>query len=92
MRVGLREANQGFSKVMKAVRRGEEVLVTERGKPLARIVPVHSSETSDEMVARLETTGLLRAAARRTPMTAWQPRPLHGVPMTRTLREERESS
>jgi prevent-host-death family protein len=40
MEVGLREANQRFSTIIKAVRDGEEVLLTERGKPLARLVPV----------------------------------------------------
>jgi len=31
MEVGLREANQHFSRIMKAVRAGEEVMLTERG-------------------------------------------------------------
>ena len=33
MKVGLREANQRFSRTMQAVRRGEEVVLTERGRP-----------------------------------------------------------
>ena len=37
MRMGLREANQMFSKVIKAVRKGEEVILTERGNPIAVI-------------------------------------------------------
>ena len=35
MKLGLREANQRFSRTMQAVRRGEEVVLTERGRPIA---------------------------------------------------------
>ncbi len=92
MEVGLRDANQRFSKIMKAVRGGEEVMLTERGKPFARIVPARPAGQPEMAVRRLEATGFLRAAAKPYPMPAWKPRPLHGVPMTQTLREERESS
>lgn len=33
MQIGLRDANQQFSRLMKAVRRGREVLLTDRGNP-----------------------------------------------------------
>jgi prevent-host-death family protein len=92
MEVGLREANQAFSRIMKAVRRGEEVLLTERGKPLARIVPMRPSGAAEGMVQRLEASGFLRAATKRTRMTVWEPRPLAGPPVTLTLREERDLS
>jgi len=35
MRMGLREANQRFSRAIKAVKAGQEVVLTERGTPLA---------------------------------------------------------
>jgi prevent-host-death family protein len=92
MEVGLREANQRFSTIIKAVRRGEEVLLTERGRPLARLVPVRPAEQPDVAVKRLEAMGLLRASAKASPMPAWVPRPIRGASMAQTLREERESS
>jgi prevent-host-death family protein len=92
MRVGLKEANQHFSKLMKAVREGEEVLLTESGKPLARIVPLRDGDKSEAAIARLEVSGFLRAAAKPEPMPDWKPRPIRGVPMVRTIREERDSS
>ena len=92
MVVGLREANQAFSRIMKAVRRGEEVLVTERGKPFARIIPMRSSDAAVGMVHRLEASGFLRAARKPTRMTVWHPRPLAGASMTVTIREERDLS
>lgn len=44
MRIGLREANQQFSKAVKAVKAGEEVVLTERGKPIGVIRPLGSRE------------------------------------------------
>ena len=40
MRMGLREANQSFSKAIKAVKAGKDVILTERGKPIAVIKPL----------------------------------------------------
>ena len=40
MKLGLREANQHFSKAIKAVRAGKEVVLTERGQPIAVIKPI----------------------------------------------------
>ena len=92
MKVGLKEANQHFSKIMKAVREGEEVLLTERGKPLARIVPLRVRGKIEVAIGRLEASGFLRAAAKPEPMPNWKLRSIRGVPMVRTLREERDSS
>lgn len=38
--VTAREANQHFSKFLDAASRGEEVTITRRGKPVAKLVPV----------------------------------------------------
>lgn len=35
-----REANQNFAKVIRAAAAGEEVLITRRGVPVAKVVPV----------------------------------------------------
>lgn len=41
--VSAREANQQFSRILRDVEAGAEVLVTRRGRPVARIVPVQRS-------------------------------------------------
>lgn len=92
MQIGLREANQRFSAVMRAVKGGEEVVLTERGKPVAVIRRVEESSDGEAGVRRLEAMGLLRAASRRTPMAPWRPRPIRGAPLSATLREERQRS
>jgi prevent-host-death family protein len=70
MRMGLREANQQFSKAIKAVKAGKEVVLTERGKPIAVIKPLKPIEDEQAVIRRLEAEGILRPAAKRGPMPA----------------------
>lgn len=90
MQVGLREANQQFSRIVRAVRGGEEVLLTERGKPFARIVPVRRSR-QEAAIWQLVKEGLLRPAEKPGIMPDFKPHRLRGVTTTRTLREERDA-
>ncbi len=39
-RIGVRELNQHTSRVIERVKRGKVIEVTERGKPVARVMPV----------------------------------------------------
>src|SRR5438309_1924856 len=61
MQVGLREANQQFSRIAPAIRGGEEVLLTERGKP---ILPIRRSRRQ-ATIQQLVKEGLLRPAKSR---------------------------
>jgi prevent-host-death family protein len=92
MRLGLREANQHFSKAIKAVREGKEVILTERGKPIAVIKPLKPPKDEDAIIRRLEAEGILRPAAKRGPMPTrnWKPIRIKGKPMSETIREERD--
>jgi prevent-host-death family protein len=38
--VALRDANQQFAKYVRAVEAGESFVITRRGKPVARLVPI----------------------------------------------------
>jgi prevent-host-death family protein len=90
MRLGLREANQRFSKAIKAVKAGEDVVLTERGKPIAVISSLPVASRGDKGLRRLEAVGLLRPAQRPTPMPPFRPRPIKGEPLSETIRKERE--
>ena len=92
MQVGLREANQRFSAIMRKVKAGQEVVLTERGRPVAVIRRIAESEDAEDGVRRLEAMGVLRAASKRTPMPPWRPRRIRGAPLSVTLREEREGA
>jgi prevent-host-death family protein len=89
-RIGLREANQRFSELVKLLRAGQSALLTHRGKPLAVLRPLPEPIDSDATIRRLESMGLLRAAAKQTPLPRWTARPVKGVPLSQTLRDERD--
>jgi prevent-host-death family protein len=90
--MGLREANQHFSKAMRAVKAGKEVILTERGKPIAVIKPLAPKENQEAAIRRLEAEGVLRPALKRGPMPApaWKPIRIKGKPLSQTISEERD--
>ncbi len=92
MRIGLREANQRFSKTIKAVKAGNEVILTERGKPIAVIKPLERKDKPEAMMQRLEAEGILRSGPKSgKPMPVWRsPAHIKGEPISETIREERE--
>jgi len=51
MQVGIRELRADLSRLIKRVQEGEEIVVTDRGKPVARIVPATGSRRLDELIA-----------------------------------------
>jgi prevent-host-death family protein len=59
------EAKNGLSALLHRVRHGETVVVTDRGRPVARLEPVTSEDEGgpDEgRLARLERAGVVRRA------------------------------
>ncbi|MDO5617848.1 type II toxin-antitoxin system Phd/YefM family antitoxin [Kocuria sp.] len=66
------ELNQQTARVLARVEAGEDVTVTDRGRPIARISPVESSRRSQRIAA-----GLLRPASAsgvpeiKVPVTDW---------------------
>lgn len=58
------EIKARLSEYLARVRGGEEVIVTDRGRPVARIVPVSDREPH---LAELERRGLIRRPSARLP-------------------------
>jgi prevent-host-death family protein len=52
--VSAREANQSFSKLLQAVVEGEEVVITRRGKPVARLTPIDGAARDAERQAEID--------------------------------------
>jgi prevent-host-death family protein len=52
--ISAREANQSFSKLLRVVAEGEEVVITRRGKAVARLAPIETPITSDERQAEID--------------------------------------
>ena len=92
MRMGLREANQSFSKAIKAVKAGKDVILTERGKPIAVIKPLEQEKSVDVALRRLEADGILRRGPKSgKPMPVWRsPVRIKGNPIADTVSEERD--
>lgn len=91
MRMGLREANQHFSRAVKAVKAGQEVVLTERGRPVAVIKPLRAIEPARPAVERLASEGRVRLAKVPSPVRrrGWRPLKSAGPPLSRLLREDR---
>lgn len=57
-KVGIRELKNGLSKYIDRVRAGEEVIVTDRGRPVARL---SSLDAESDRLAELVAAGIVRA-------------------------------
>ena len=92
MKLGLREANQQFSKAIKAVRAGKEVVLTERGRPIAVITPIKEKDALDVALQTMVDEGFLTPASRKgpTPAPRWRPVKVKGKPLSQSVLDDRE--
>jgi prevent-host-death family protein len=90
MKLGLREANQHFSKAIKAVRAGKEVVLTERGQPIAVIKPIKDAPEPDVALKRMADEGLITLPTRKGPLPRFEPIRLGGKPLSQTIIDERD--
>lgn len=61
VKVGVREFRENLRSYLDRVKNGDEVLITERGMPVARVV---APETDEEHIARLIRQGTITPAKR----------------------------
>lgn len=83
-----------LSEHLARVKAGEEVLVTERGKPIAKIVPVPREQAEvSAHVLELARAGLIKLGTGKLPKGFWKmPRPADPTgAVLKALLEERES-
>jgi len=90
--VGVRELKNRLTHYLRRTKQGEEIVVTERGKPIAVIKPLKPREDEQAVIRRLEAEGILRPALKRGPMPkpTWKPIRVKGKPMSQTISEERD--
>ncbi|HEX7407744.1 MAG TPA: type II toxin-antitoxin system prevent-host-death family antitoxin [Candidatus Binatia bacterium] len=70
------ELKAQLSRYLSRVKAGEDILVTERGTPVARLVPVGAGRPEHEHWRDLERQGLLRLGSGKLPKDFWKlPRP-----------------
>jgi len=90
MRLGLREANQHFSKAIKAVRGGKDVVLTERGRPVAVIKPITGWDEQTDVLARMADEGVITLPSRRGRLPRFDAIGIKGKPLSRTIIEDRD--
>lgn len=89
MKIGLREANQRFSEAIRIVKSGKEVVLTERGRPIAVIKPIQQARSVEGALKEMEREGFLqRAKTAKLPVFA--PIKITGKPLSETVKEDRD--
>ena len=74
MEVGVRELRNHLSRYLDRVRGGDEVVVTDRGRAIARVVPVGGQRVLDRLIAEGIVT-----PARQPKQPAAKPREAEGT-------------
>jgi prevent-host-death family protein len=95
MRLGLREANQHFARTIKAVRAGQEIVLTDRGRPIAVIKPIQDEDGGQAVALQaMAEEGLITLPDRNGPMPTprWRPAKVKGTPVSRTIIDDREDT
>jgi antitoxin (DNA-binding transcriptional repressor) of toxin-antitoxin stability system len=73
------------------VKPGEQVVLTERGQPIAVIKPIRANRNQANAVREMVRARLLRPATRRGPMPHFRARVIRGRRISRTIGEERNA-
>ena len=67
------ELKARLSKYLNRVKTGEEVLITDRGNPVARLIPISRAKTGRETMVSMEKRGLIRLGSGNLPLfRQWQ--------------------
>ena len=82
-----------LSEYLRSVKAGEEVLITERGRPVGKITPAVSSNLLPDHLVEMEKQGLVKIGSGKLPKGFWNlPRPKDpkGLVLKTVLREREE--
>lgn len=92
--VGSRELKNRLGRYLGLVRRGETIIVTDRGKTVAHLIPPTSAGMEPNglstLLKRLEAEGHLRLAKAPFQRGTFQPIPTRGKPASQIVIEDRE--
>ncbi len=90
-KIGSRELKNRLGAYLHAVKRGQSLVITDRGKPIAKLSPLDHDETSFESIEqslkKLEDEGLLRLGKR--PFAKFRPVASRGKPASEMIIEDR---
>ncbi len=89
--VGVRELKNRLTQYLRRARMGEEVVVTDRGKPIAVIQSIHPAQPVQSLEARLATLalrGIVTLPSRKL-LKYVRRVEVSGVPVSKTILAER---
>jgi len=90
--IGVREAKINLSKLLKMVTQGQEVVITDRGKPVGKIVSVPQDHLSlAERIKKMEEQGLLGPARKGRAVRLPPPLPAREGAAQEILQEDRDT-
>lgn len=88
--IGIREARINLSRLIRDVRSGMEIIITDRGNPVARLIPVGTSSLSvAERIRNYESCGLIESRPKKETPDALPVELPEGY-FKRSIREERQ--
>ncbi len=92
IRIGIREAKIHLSKFLKIVQQGNEVILTDRGRPVGKIVPIKTEDLPiSARLRKLEDSGLLEPLPSHHKEKLPSPIPVPDNIAQAFLREDREN-
>ena len=91
--VGVREAKSRLSKLLKQVQSGAQVVITDRGNPVGKIIPIEKKELPlEDRLKDLEERGIVqkmvKEGGRKLPQPLMMP---DGVNIQEMLQEDRNT-
>ncbi len=89
--VGVKELKNRLTQYLRRTKQGEEVVVTERGRPIALLRPVLAEEkpaSLEAKLARLAARGLVTLPTQK-PLKKVRLVKVSGTPISRTILEDR---
>jgi prevent-host-death family protein len=90
-KVGSREFKNRLGRYLRAVRKGQTLIITDRGKAVAQVGPVTQTDAGasvvEERLKELEAQGLIHLAKR--PLKRFKPVTSRGKPASQMLIEDR---
>ncbi|HWP43162.1 MAG TPA: type II toxin-antitoxin system prevent-host-death family antitoxin [Blastocatellia bacterium] len=92
--VGIADLKNNLSRYLNEVRAGEEVLIKDRDRPIARIVPVSAADEEESELLALAAAGKVRLPETTEPLpeSFWtEPLPKVNADVVGILREDRDA-
>jgi prevent-host-death family protein len=90
IRAGIKDVKNNLSRFLARVKAGEEILITERGKPIARIVQEKNADKSIRVaLGPLVQKGLIALASRSILKDGLTPVAVPGKPVSKMVIEDR---